>query len=235
MDLDGDTYVLGKHDRELPRELQEIEDLKLRIGQARLERFDDLGKLTNLVELDVMGYPSSSFTALRSLGRLRRLAIMDFPHATSLDPLRGLTNLEELRLETLPSGDASGKCKIVASFRPLAPLRKLQVLRLAGVRTQDDDLSPLSGLTALRELALGNLFPQQQFAMLAVKLPHVQSSFLAPFLRLHGYPCHRCGGEKVMLSGADVPNPKIVCPTCRRKKFETTVACFDRFKQECEA
>ena len=115
-------------------------------------------------------------------------------------------------------------------MRPLAGLSRLRVLRLGGVRVDDNDLTPLGGLAALEELGIANVFPQQQFARLARMLPQVQCKFLAPFLPL-GYQCTKCGREKVMLSGSDVPNPKVVCPVCHRKKFEDTVARFENHKQ----
>lgn len=231
MNTDGNTYVLGKRDRAIPEELRQIKELKLRISKSGLERFEDLANFPNLIELGIFDYRSTSFAPLNPLRALRRLSIVHFPRVTDLEPLARLSGLEELTLETLPSGDASGKHQVVASFRPLAPLKKLRVLRLAGVRAEDNDLSPLDGLKALQELALGNLFPQQQFARLARELPHVRCVFLAPFLRLEGHICRKCGDEKVMLTGSDVPNPKVVCPVCHRKKFEANVAHFEQLKR----
>lgn len=157
--------------------------------------------------------------------------IMHFPKVTSFEPLKDLTGLEELTLESLPSGDASGKRKLVESFQPLSALKKLRVLKLAGVGTLDNDLSSLGGLIDLQTLAIPNFFPQREFALLSAKLPHVQPPyFLAPYLPLEGDLCNKCKSEKVMLSGSDVPNPKVICPTCRRKKFEETVARFEMYK-----
>jgi hypothetical protein len=34
-----------------------------------------------------------------------------------------------------------------------------------------------------------------------------------------------------MLSGVDVPNPKVVCPVCQRRKFEATVERFEQLAQ----
>lgn len=230
MNIVGDTYLLGKRDRVIPEELRQVENLKLRIWNSGIKQFDDLANLPNLVELEILGYDSNSFEPLEPLRALRRLVIIHFPRVARLEPLANLSELEELTLETLPSGDASGKHKIVANFQPLAALKKLRVLRLAGVRTEGEDLSPLGGLTTLQELSLGNYFPQQQFAQLAQKLPHVRCFFLAPYSRLEGHVCHKCGGDKVMLSGSDVPNPKVICPACHRKKFDATVARFEQFK-----
>jgi hypothetical protein len=110
-------------------------------------------------------------------------------------------------------------------------LTRLRKLVLSGVIATDGDLVALGGLAALRQLAIGNMFPQEQFARLAARLPHLNTGFLAPFLRLDGHQCTKCGGEKVMLSGCDVPNPKVVCPSCHRKKFDETVARFESYRQ----
>jgi len=60
----------------------------------------------------------------------------------------------------------------------------------------------------------------------------VRSSFLAPFLPLEEGACGKCGGKKVMLSGSDVPKPRVVCPVCQRKKFEAVLARFEQLKQQ---
>ncbi len=232
MRTDGDVFVLSKGDREIPEQLRQVTNLKLRIWKSGVEHFENLANFPNITELDIFDYRAPSLTPLRALRGLRRLSVIHFPHVSSFEPLSELRQLEELVLETLPSGDASGKRTLVETFRPLARLSQLRVLKLAGVSVLDNDLSPLGELTALEDLALGNLFPQQQFAQLTRTLPHVRCAFLGPFLRLDEYACRRCGGQKVMLSGADVPNPKIVCPVCHRKKFEDTVRLFEQFKTD---
>ena len=176
-----------------------------------------------------MDYRADSFAPVGGLPELRRLSICHFPGVRSLAPLSGLARLEELALETLPGWDASRRRQTVESFQPLATLGRLRALKLTGVVAEDGDLAPLGELAALRELAIANLFRQEQFARLSARLPDVRSSFLAPFLRLEGNACGRCGEEKVMLSGADVPNPKVVCPVCQRAKFEATVERFETF------
>ena len=231
METDGDFYVLQKGDQSLRGELRQVQNLKLRIWSTGFTQFEELANFPNLAELEIMGYRADTFAPLRSLCALRRLAVFDFPRVTCLEPLMELSSLEELTLETLPGGDASGKYKVVTSFRPLGALKRLRVLKLAGVRAGDDDLSPLAELTGLQVLALGNLFPQEQFALLASRLPQVRCFFTTPFHPLEGYLCGKCGGDKVMLSGSDVPNPKVVCPVCQRKKFESTVARFEEFRQ----
>lgn len=231
MVIDGDTYVLTRKESSIPESLRKVPDLKLRIWNVGFKRFEELVDFPSLIELTVLDYVGPSFAPLAGLRALRTLSIIHFPNVHSLEPLAGLTALEELTLETLPSWDASRKHQVVASFRPLAGLTKLRSLKLGGVRAEDADLAPLGGLTALQQLGIGNIYPQLQFARLAARLPRVRSNFLAPFLRLDGYKCKKCGGEKVMLSGSDVPNPKVVCPTCRKKKVDEIVALFEKHQR----
>jgi len=145
-----------------------------------VERFEELANYPNVTELEIMDYRSRSFVPLGALRDLRRLSVIHFPHVSSFEPLSELRALEELVLETLPSGDASGKFKLVGSFRPLAGLSQLRVLKLAGVGAEDNDLSPLGGLTGLQELALGNLFPQRQFARLLQEISQYVESHHDP-------------------------------------------------------
>ena len=231
MDKREDYFFLEKHDRALPEELHTVKNLYLRIWNVKFDRYEDLALCSGLTQLAILDYHSDSFAPLGCLPSLRRLHIVHFPKVDTLEPLKDLTNLEELRLETRPSGDASGKRQVVDSFKPLAHLKKLRVLHLGGMCTSSHDLSPLGELTELQDLALPNWFPQREFSMLSVKLPCVHPPrFLAPYLPLERDTCKKCNSEKVMLSGSDVPNPKVICPICRKKKFEETVARFEMYK-----
>jgi hypothetical protein len=225
------THVLTAKDRSIPGELWQFPGLRLHIASGAFKVYEDLSGLPDLVQLTIMDYAPASFTPLAGLRTLRILSVTHFPNVESLEPLAGLADLEELTLQTLPSWDASGKRQVVESLRPLASLGKLRSLSLGGVIAHDGDLAPLGGLEALEQLALGNMYPQAQFARLAARLPRARCNFLAPFLRLDGYACRKCGSEKVMLSGADVPNPKVVCPTCHKKKFDATIAMFEKHRQ----
>jgi hypothetical protein len=176
-------------------------------------------------------YPLSSLAPIGKMIKLRRLQMIHLPKVTRLDPLSTLVELEELRIETLPSWDASGKTLVVESLKPLEGLRKLRFLAMAGVVAGDGDLSPLASLKKLEQLHFANRYSQEQLARLACCLPQATGSFLAPFKSL-GIHCAKCGSEKVMLSGSDIKNPKVICPTCRRKKYDETVARFEKFRGE---
>ncbi|MBM3623032.1 MAG: hypothetical protein FJX20_20320 [Alphaproteobacteria bacterium] len=230
MPKDGDTHYLGRNETSIPESLREVPDLKLRIWNMGFKRFEELARFPNLAELTIMDFVGPSFAPLAELRALRLLSITHFPKVHSLAPLAGLASLQELTLQTLPSWDASRKHQVVESFQPLSGLTKLKKLVLSGVRAEDGDLSPLHGLVGLEQLAIGNIFSQVQFARLAAKVSLADPGFLAPFLRLDGYACRKCGTDKVMLSGADVPNPKIVCPTCHKRKVDETVARFEQLR-----
>ncbi|MFN8639674.1 MAG: hypothetical protein U0360_09510 [Dehalococcoidia bacterium] len=230
MRIEGDVRVIWRDDRVLPAELAAVDALKLRIWNVGFKRFEDLANLPNLVELTVLDWKAPSFEPLRNLVRLRTLAISHFPQVDSFAPLAGLTNLESLTLQTLPSWDASRKRQHVDSFAPLAGLTRLRTLNLSGVLAEDGELSYLGGLVRLELLAIGNMYTQEQFARLAARIPGASSSFLAPYLEAEWSVCKKCGAAKVMLSGSDVPNPKVICPSCNHKKFDTTVARFEELR-----
>jgi hypothetical protein len=231
MKRDGEVFVLGREDREIPAELRRAEKPQLRIWDVGFRRFEELVRFPNLAALEVMDYTADSLAPLGALTGLRRLWIVHFPQVRSLDPLGGLTQLEELVLETLPGWDAARKRQSVESFRPLAALTGLRLLGLAGVQAEDGDLAPLAALTALRELRIGNLYSQEQLARLAGRLPRVSCRFLQPYLELDESVCRKCASKKVMLSGADVPNPKIICPACQGKKLNDWVGRFEHHRR----
>jgi hypothetical protein len=176
----------------------------------------------------VLGVLAFFVVTLRGLVHLQ---MIHFPHVHNLEALRNLVHLEELRIETLPSWDVSGKVQAVASFRPLATLERLRTLGLAGVLAEDRDLSPIGELQALRELWIGNLYPQEQYARLAGALPQARSPLLMPYLELRESKCRKCGSTKVMLTGRDLPVPRVICPVCRQRRFEETVRRFEEIKQ----
>lgn len=227
----GDEVVVVASGRPtlLPPDLGDIEGLRLRIWNVGFRRFADLAALTNLVELTVLDWKDETFEPLRGLVGLERLTVIHFPKVSSLEPLTRLSNLEALTLETLPSWDVR-KQQVVDSLAPLGGMTRLRMLRLGGVYARDENLAPLRGMHDLELLGLGNTYPQRALAELAAALPQVQSSFLAPYLPLAGHACKRCGGEKVMLSGSDVPNPRVVCPTCNRRKVEEFTARFEAWR-----
>ena len=130
-------------------------------GNVLISDLEPLGKLTELVSVNVAGTPVSDLMPLRNLNKLESLDISN-TSVTSLEPLRYCTNLRTLKLKgtsvealdilpvfpALESIDISG-----TGAKTLEPLREMKSIRDLRLRhTAIADLSPISGLTNLEML-----------------------------------------------------------------------------------
>jgi Leucine-rich repeat (LRR) protein len=117
---------------------------------AMLSSFDDsskmkplprvLGELSNLETLDISCCGVVDLEVLRPLTKLRSLHVT-WSHVSSLEPLAGMADLEELSLEY---------CQRVRDLSPLAGKAKLRVLDLDNTRPQSlDVLRTLPALAVL--------------------------------------------------------------------------------------
>jgi hypothetical protein len=157
---------------------------------------------------------------------LRSSGAEHFPKVHSFEALSRLTKLEDLLLTTLPSWYNTHQ--VVDTLRPLASLKKLRKLNFGGVLASDEDLSLLGTLRNLNNLFVSNIYPQEQLAKLAGRLPKVRRQwFLRPFVKFSAAQCKKCGSTKVMLSGSDI-RPRVICPICQEKQFK---ACVTRFEE----
>ena len=116
--------------------------------------YTDVDTLTNLTELVTLNLPYRRYdyenplppvdiSGLKNLTKLQELRVYN---PASLEPLRGLTELRSLNLQS-DSDTAS------LSLEPLSGLTKLTELMIDG-HIKDGDLSSLSGLTELRALQI---------------------------------------------------------------------------------
>lgn len=138
-----------------------LDVMTARIWHCRYDSVAAVAKLRNVQVLVIGPYPDPSFEPLSDLKGLRYLSILHFPHATDLEPLGSLENLETLSLASAPGWDASGKVLSVTSLRPLARLAKLKHIELFGVRPSTDGLSPLLKLGELRSARLSKFKKQE--------------------------------------------------------------------------
>ena len=112
---------------------------------------DALAGLTGLVELDLpsrrydYSLPPVDISGLKNLTNLQTLTVST--DVASLEPLRGLTELRSLWIQ---SNDSDAPA---LSLEPLSGLTKLTDLQFYG-RVQNGDLSGLSGLAELRALQI---------------------------------------------------------------------------------
>ena len=150
---------------------------------------------------------------------LRVLMLRHFPKVRSLEPLAGLSRLEELVLHTTPGWDGSGKDLVVETFAPLAHLHELRKISILGVVPERDRLEPLHGLSTLRDVTIGNtsFYQLEDFAALARALPEARGIAPVDEMNFTSY-CNRCGGHRLLfLVGAKPRGRKYVCPGCNRK------------------
>ena len=214
---------LAPDDAEIPEQVRRARNPRLHLsGFKPVETLADFPRIT---ELEIYRWPLDSFSPLRSLCCLRELRITHFPKVNTLDALGNLTKLESLMLMTIASW--YNKRQLIDSFHPLASLTKLRKLHFGSVFAKDKDLSPLFGLKNLRELFVPNIYPQEQLARLAGRLPNVRRDwFLSPFVKMDSIECEKCGSPKVMLSGSDI-RPGVICPVCPERNSKRVIRRFE--------
>ena len=166
---DGESYLVTIPDLTPVTKLTKLESL--RVIQAKVQKFPSLQGLKELNYLDLVGISDfdvsiiSGMTSLKDLelvecdidnedvkiiGSLTSLECLflrgsnkDENNISDITPLKNLTNLVQLDLETNNISDIS----------PLRGLTNMVILSLGG--NQISDLSPLSKMTSLYELELG--------------------------------------------------------------------------------
>jgi hypothetical protein len=120
----------------------------------------------------------------------------------------------------------------VSSLGRLARLRNLRHLTLSNVRARDDSLAPLHALSGLRELVLPNFFKVEECARLAAALSETSGRVLTPFytetsrpaVGAPAFPCAKCEGSRVMLTGRP---GALLCPTCDAARVAKRVARWE--------
>jgi hypothetical protein len=163
---------------------------------------------------------------LDRLPKLRTLYLEDMKRL-DLDTLPALPKLQALQI-----GGTMWSRLDVRSLEPLARLPALQYLALSNMKPLDGSLAPLHTLASLRELSLPNFFEVEECARLAAALPHTKGSVLTPFYMeantrsdwSYTFPCKRCGGPRLMLTG----RPRsILCPACDATRIARRVARWE--------
>lgn len=178
----------------------------------------DLAKLTNLRSLRVATFPDTSFNALSSLSKLRRLEVWHLPRVSELDALSNCSALRELTLATLPSWDSSGKMTTLNTLEPLSNLPELRKLVLRGIRVAHGGLRPLHVVARLKSLEIANVFGIEELAALRVAKPRLRCESLSPTVTIRVSLCKKCGKARVMLNG--VEKFAFKCPRCQQKRVQ---------------
>jgi hypothetical protein len=191
-------------------------------------RLPDLEPLRSLERLDVLGVDGAtkfeSLDWLRHMGSLLELRLQGLPRVNSLEPLCALTKLNALDV----SGSMWTRMK-VESFACLSDLRELRVLYLTNIQCLDGSLDVLAGLPNLKKLHIAGFYGWEEFARLSGLRPDIECDWFKPFVLFEHQACKACGSELVMLTGKRQPT---ICPQCNASRLQKHVHRFSRVAQE---
>ena len=191
-----------------------------------LRGFGTLNQLEHLIVFGASRLRSlEGIEELRSLRTLRLAGISGVKH---LDPLSAMPHLRALELEAgLRSGTLPDRTKF-KSLGPLKNLKRLKILRIWGLRTEDDDLNPIAGLGPLEEIELPDWsFPIQAMATAAAAYPQVRERWSRPLDAV--VPCGKCGEKKAVLFGRGTRD---ICPTCSPEKIDSFLQRFNALVEQ---
>ncbi|CAH9052151.1 hypothetical protein PSECIP111951_00558 [Pseudoalteromonas holothuriae] len=125
-------------------ELPNLVELSLDAGYY--SKLPDISLLTSLESLNLIGFTLESIEGLGNNKNVKLISIADAKFMTDLTPLKQFPNLSELTLSNLDA---------LSSFEPLQQIDSLTDLTIKNF--QINDISPLSGLTRLKNLTLYNV------------------------------------------------------------------------------
>jgi hypothetical protein len=159
------------------------------------------------------------------------LGLTNFARIRDLAPLTALTRLRSLSLSKSASWDGTNRDLHVASFEPLVALSTLETLQILGVVPEVGRLEPISRITSLTRVSIGNtsFYQLDDFAALSVALSGARTS-LSPVYQMNVVSmCKRCQELPLLfLAGALPRTPKYACATCGHKKI---VAHLERWNR----
>lgn len=143
----------------------------------------DLSVLRDAVSLKFLlmdwNTKNSGLPRFRNDSPLRGLYVNDFKRLTTLESLWELRNLRYLNI----SGGITTTLKL-DSLAPIGSLQQLEELALYNLNVERDGLRPLASLAGLKELELSNQFATDEYAFLAVQLPHARCLGFQPYIRI---------------------------------------------------
>lgn len=189
------------------------------VHELKVEDMSALERLPSLKNLLVWG--NTKATQLDSLSGLTNLKILGMEHFSrikDLGPLAKLVNLEVLSLE-----GSFNKAITVESLEPLGALAGLRELRLLNVKPKDNQLTPLSQLSRLENLTLGNLYPMEQVARLAATMVKTECNLFHPHFDTN-IKCQKCDSPQLMAVQSSL---SVLCPRCDAEKIKANKAAFE--------
>ncbi|MFZ5828036.1 MAG: hypothetical protein ACOY94_27335 [Bacillota bacterium] len=146
----------------------------------------------------------TDLSPIGTLEGLEELFLEDLAGVRDLAPIGALRNLRSLSI-----AGGMEKALRIQSLRWIAALGELRTVELFNLKVADDDITVLAQLPRLERLRLANMWPMEQFAVLAARLGR-GLTFPMPVNEIDA-PCPRCGGDRVMLIGRGKP---LLCRRC---------------------
>ena len=208
-------------------------------GNAQVLTRPTLADLADLAAMKpasviVFEYPFESLAPLVVLAGAETMKLQDSGTLRRLNGIEALAGVKNLVISTPPTWDGTTRKIEVESLKPLAKLSSLERLVLTGVRPKDLDLSPVAGMTHLKEVDIGGVpeFTIEHYARLAAALPNAEGRCLQPYVEIKGVGfCKKCKGQQVLLNGAPPKARKWLCPKCNEKKIAEHVSSWERAKR----
>jgi Leucine-rich repeat (LRR) protein len=140
---------------------------------------ENLGCLDKLVNLKILGVEScSKATSLTAFHGLQSLSGLAITHFKNVHDLRPLANLRSLR--ALAVAGSMWTRMQVDTLKPLEELKGLELLHLTNIKAEDESLSPLAALQNLRQLDIANFYPMSEFARLSQRLRTTRCAWFQP-------------------------------------------------------
>jgi hypothetical protein len=129
-----------------------------------------LERLSQLRHLILIGGTKvDSLDWIRRLPPLEGFALENFRRISRLDPISSLKSLSALAVE-----GSTWTAMRVESLAPISELRCLRYFFFTNLRASDHSLRPLHGLTGLKAIQCGAMFPDEEFVALHRALPELR-------------------------------------------------------------
>jgi hypothetical protein len=163
------------------------------------KNFGPVVRRLNVEALSVYDARISDLSALHALADLKHLKVEWASKLTSLEPLRGLTQLETLHLSDLKNiSDLAPVAALLLiddfafeggvwdsataiTLEPISRMERLQKLRLANLRVLDGSLRPIAKCKLLKDLWVSNQFKMEEYAYLAAVRPDIVCDRFQPW------------------------------------------------------
>lgn len=215
---------------------------------VRPSHLDAVGAHYEWDRIKIYHYLGASLEPLAQFPGLKFLWLEWASKVTDVSPIGDLKGLEGLTLHDLGVVRDLTPLGVLGDLRALSicggmwkamrintlswvpSLKELRTLELFNLKVADDDITVLARLPRIESLSLANMWPMEQFAVLAAKFG-TALKFPAPVNELP-VTCPKCGGGRVMLIGRGKP---VLCPHCDAARLDRELDRYERALADARA